>query len=240
MTPEKRIGVITPSGNVVVERVTSAILTQVPDVYAHYTRVDVHGHTTATNPATHDFDSMLAAAELLSHLKPDVICWNGSKGGGLGFTPDEELCARIKANTGVDAVTSALATLELLEHFGARTYALITPYDAPYQQKLITGFGGRGYACTSERHADLTDNLGYAAVTPETICEMSRAAVREKRPDAIICFCTNFYGALAADPLEAELDIPVLDATAIGVWASLRAIGADCARVRGWGRIFAV
>ncbi len=238
MTEERRIGVITPSGNVVVERVTNAILAQVPGVHAHYTRVDVHGNTTATNPTTHDFDAMLGAAELLSHLRPDVICWNGSKGGGLGFVPDEELCTRIETRTGVRAVTSALATLDLLRDFGARSYALITPYDRAYQEKLIRGFAGQGFRCAAERHSGLTDNLGYAAVTPAAIAEMARGAIGEAKADAIICFCTNFYGALAADMLEAELDIPVIDATAVGVWASLRAIGAERGGVKGWGRIF--
>jgi maleate isomerase len=238
MTKEIRLGVITPSGNVVVERVTNAILGQIPDVFAHYTRVSVHGHTTVVPTHTHDFDSMLAAAELLSHLAPDVICWNGSKGGGLGFTPDEELCQRIAKLTGVRTVTSALATLDLLRHFGCRTYALITPYDAEYQQKLVRGFAGRGFDCVSERHSDIHDNLGYAAVTAEAIADMARAAVRERRPDAIIFFCTNFYGALAAQRLEDELGIPAIDATAVGVWASLKAAGVDCRHVKGWGRIF--
>jgi len=238
MASERRIGVITPSGNIVVERVTNAILAQIPGVHAHYTRIDVHGNTTATNPTTHDFDTMLTAAELLSHLQPDVICWNGSKGGGLGFTPDEELCARIEGRTGVRAVTSALATLDLLREFGARSIALITPYDRSYQDKLIRGFAGQGFPCVAERHSGLTDNLGYAAVTPAMIAEMAHGAIAEARADAIVCFCTNFYGALAAERLEAELDIPVIDATAVGVWASLRAIGAPRGGVKGWGRIF--
>jgi maleate isomerase len=238
MAKDVHIGTITPSGNIVVERVTNAILADVPGVYPHYTRVDVHGQTSNVPTTSHDFDEMLDAAELLSHAKVDVICWNGTKGGGYGFTPDEELCRRIEARTGIPAVTSALATLDLLRAFGAKTYALITPYDGSYQEKLVAGFRGRGFDCAVERHSGLTDNLSYAAVTPEEIAAMTREALAERRVDAVVFFCTNFFGAPAAARLEAEFDVPVLDSTAVGVWAALKAAGTDRKQVKGWGRMF--
>src|SRR5581483_2646509 len=75
----KTIGTITPSANIVVERVTQAILQDFPEVSAHYSRTPVHGSSDHYKDA-YDLDGMLGAARLLAHARLDVICWNGSKG----------------------------------------------------------------------------------------------------------------------------------------------------------------
>ncbi len=58
----------------------------------------------------------------------------------------------------------------------------------------------------------------------------------EVQPDAVIYFCTNFFGAEIAPVLEAELGVPVLDSTALGVWGAMRARqGGSLRRSRGGG-----
>ena len=104
----KAIGTITPSGNIVVERVTAAILADFPEVSGHFSRIPVFGTSDAYKD-DYDWDGMLGAARLLAHAHPDVICWNGSKGVSLGFEADHTLCARIRAETGIAATTSVLA-----------------------------------------------------------------------------------------------------------------------------------
>ena len=39
---------------------------------------------------------MLNAAGLLAQAQPDIISWNGSKGGMLGLAADEEFCRAFK------------------------------------------------------------------------------------------------------------------------------------------------
>jgi maleate isomerase len=58
------------------------------------------------------------------------------------------------------------------------------------------------------------------------------------RPQAIVVFCTNMDGASLAEELERETAIPVYDTIATAVWASLRIVGAQPERVKGWGRLF--
>ena len=86
---------ITPSGNTVVERVTVAILENFTEVSCHFSRTAVVG-ATDPHPASYDWDSMLGAARLLSHAKPDMIVWSGSKAGSIAFDLDRELCHRIE------------------------------------------------------------------------------------------------------------------------------------------------
>ena len=65
--------------------------------------------------------------------RSDVIAWNGTSAGWLGFEADERLCRRIEAATGVRAATSMLALNEVLAATGVKRFGLVTPYIAPVQ-----------------------------------------------------------------------------------------------------------
>lgn len=232
----RAIGTITPSGNRIVEAVVQAMARDMPEVATLFSRIPVVGDTGGASD--YAWERMLDAATLLSHATPDVITWNGTKGGTLGFTIDRTLTARITQATGIKATTSALSILEALALIKAKTIALVTPYDDAYQAKCVASFAAQGFTTVSERHSGLTDNLSYASVTADAIAAMTRAAVAEARPDAVIYFCTNFAGAFPAPALENELGLPILDSTALGVWGGLRAMGAPLSALRRWGRIF--
>ena len=47
-------------------------------------------------------------------------------------------------------------------------------------------------------------------------------------------------GAALAERLEAELDVTIYDSISVVVLRALELAGLDAARVRGWGRIFAL
>jgi maleate isomerase len=230
------VGTITPSGNTVVERVTLALLADFPEVSAHFSRTPVHGERDPF-PDGYDFDSMLTAARLLGHARPNVILWNGSKGGSIDFALDLELCGRITAETGVAATTSTLALDDVFKTTGVREYALVSPYDTKYQQKTIACFERAGYRCVAEAHSGLKDNLSFASVPAESIAGMLREVARSK-PEAIVTFCTNFPAAPVVPALEAELGIPIFDSTALPVWKALKLCGVDPRRGRRWGRLF--
>jgi maleate isomerase len=238
MKPAARaIATITPSGNRVVEPVTQT-LCAAAGVDSLFSRIPVHGD--AGGATDYDWERMLEAATLLSHAKPDAICWNGTKGGALGFDIDRRLTARITAATGCPATTSALSILEALAGLGARSIALVTPYDDAYQAKCIAGYRQAGVAVAAERHSGLTDNLSYAFIGEAEIGAMTRAALAEARCDAVVYFCTNLAGAPVVPALEAELGVPILDSTTLGVWGALRAAGVDTAPLTRFGRVFAL
>lgn len=230
------LATITPSGNRTVERVVQAMCRDIPQGSAHFSRIPVVGDTGGA--FDYAWERMLDAATLLSHAKPDAISWNGTKGGSLGFEIDRKLTARIQEATGVPASTSALAILEALRLIGARSIALVTPYDESYQSNCIRAFAAQGLPCIAERHSGLSDNFAYGDVPEAEIAAMTRAAVAEARPDAVVYFCTNFLGAEIAPGLEEELGLPILDSTALGVWGALRSTGAATASLARWGRIF--
>jgi maleate isomerase len=233
----KAIGTITPSGNVVVERVTAAILQDFPEVSGHFSRIPVFGSSSAY-ANTYDWDSMMTAARLLSHAHLDVICWNGSKGVSLGFDAETELCERITGETGIKATTSVRALDAVLRGSGVKTIGLVSPHDDAYQAMVVAEFDKRGYRCIAEAHAGFSDNFSYCTVPDADIVAMVRK-VAVAKPDAIVTFCTNFPAAHLVAPLEQEIGIPIYDTTSIGVWDALRRAGLATGRGARWGRLFA-
>lgn len=234
--PTTAIGTITPSGNLVVERVTTAVLADFPAVSGHFSRTTVVGSSDAYAD-DYDWDGMLRAAELLAHAAPAALVWNGSKGGSLGFERDRELVERIRAFTGIAATTSTLAISAAMRARGERRVALVTPYAAGYAAKIPPHFASAGYDVVAEAHAGLSDNLSYATVPDEDIVAMARQ-VATARPDAIIAYCTNFPAAHLVGLLETELGISVYDSTSAGIWGALRLAGVATAPGARWGSLF--
>jgi len=234
--PRAFVGTITPSGNTVVERVTLAVLADFPEVSPHFSRTPVHGERDPF-PGGYDLDGMLGAARLLAHARPDVIVWNGSKGGSIDFAVDHDLVRRITAETGIRATTSTLALDEVFKATAVKRYALVSPYDTAYQQKTIASFERAGYQCAAEAHSGLKDNLSFASIPADAIAAMVREVAGSK-PDAIVAWCTNFPAAPVVPALERELGIPIYDSTVLPLWKTLRLCDVDTRRGRRWGRLF--
>ena len=234
----KRLGMITPSSNSVLEPVTSAMLAGAPGVTAHFSRFRVT-EIALDAAALNQFDAsvMLPAADLLADAKVDAIAWNGTSASWLGIGRDRSLCEAIAARTGIPATTSTLACIDAARALGARRVGLVSPYTDDVQQRIVDVWAGEGVAPHAERHLGLRDNFSFGEVAPATIAEMIRAVAAEGA-DAIVILCTNLDGAALAATLERELDIAVLDSVAVTLWRSLGLAGGDIGALAQWGRIF--
>jgi maleate isomerase len=238
VTGNIRLGMLTPSSNTVLEPVTFAMVSELPDVTAHFSRFRVTDIALSQQSlAQFDDSEILRAAELLAHAKVDVIAWNGTSASWLGFDRDERLCERITAATGVPACTSVLAFREIFERTGVRRVGLVTPYLGEVQAKIAANWSASGFSCSAERHLGLQDNFSFAEVDEETIAGLVRE-VAQAGCDCVAIVCTNMRAATLAEPLERELRIPVYDSIATTVWKSLALAGVAPERVQGWGSLF--
>ena len=233
-----RLGVLTPSSNTALEPLTSALAAAVPGCSAHFARFKVT-EIALSQQALGQFDDskILAAAELLADAKVDVIAWSGTSSGWLGFDADRRLVERIRERTGIVATTAVLALNELLERRGVKRLALVTPYTADVQQRIVDNYRALGVEVVAERHLGIRVNHDFALVEPEHLQSLMRE-VAAARPQAITTFCTNLRAAPLAERIEAELGIELLDTVSTTVWGALRAAGADPSPVRGWGALF--
>ncbi|CAM3566692.1 Asp/Glu/hydantoin racemase [Bordetella sputigena] len=232
------LGMLTPSSNTVLEPVTSAMLAGLDDASAHFGRFPVT-EIALSDSALAQFDDtpILRAAELLAHARMDVICWNGTSSGWLGFEADRELCHRIEAATGIPACTSVLALNEIFDLKQVGKYALVTPYTDDVQARILANYAQAGYECVAERHLGKRDNFSFSEVDADTLRGMVRD-VASAKPQAISIFCTNLRGAPLVQELEQEVGVPIYDTIATAVWKSLRMAGGDTRRVQGWGSLF--
>jgi len=240
MTSRVFLGMLTPSSNTILEPVTTAMIAGLPEVTAHFSRFKVT-EIALSAPALAQFDDseILRAAELLAHAKVNVIAWNGTSSGWLGFERDVQLCERIRRATGIPACTAMLALNEILEKTGARTVGFVTPYLDDVQARINANYEGAGWKVVADRHLRMQDNFSFSTVTADQMRDMTRA-VAAARPDAIAIICTNMRGAPLAAELEAKYRIPIYDTVSTTVWKSLKIAGVDATRVKGWGRIFQV
>jgi maleate isomerase len=128
MTSRVFLGMLTPSSNTVLEPVTTAMISGLPEVTAHFSRFKVT-EIALSGPALAQFDDseILRAAELLAHAKVNVIAWNGTSSGWLGFERDVQLCERITQATGIPASTAMKAWNEVLDMTGAMRLGCVTP-----------------------------------------------------------------------------------------------------------------
>jgi maleate isomerase len=244
MNKSIRLGVLTPSSNTALEPLTSALAATVPGCSAHFSRFTVT-EIALSSQALGQFDDskILAAAELLADAKVDVIAWSGTAAGWMGFDTDHRLCERIQARTGIVATTAVLALNELLKIMGVERLALVTPYTQDVQQRIVENYAREGIAVVAERHLRISVNHDFALVEPDTLLDLMREVSRgteSARPQAISTYCTNLRAAPLANLVETELGIPLLDTVSTTVWGALRAVGADPARIKGWGSLFAL
>ncbi len=232
------VGMLTPSSNTALEPLTSAMLAGLPEVSAHFGRFRVT-EISLKPQALGQFDTspILDAARLLADAQVDVIAWNGTSSGWLGFEADVALCQRIEQETGIRCCTSVLALNEIMQKTQRPRFGLVTPYLDDVQAAIVANYARSGFECVAERHLNQSVNFGFSDVEPPQIVRMAQE-VAAAQPQCITTFCTNLRAAQLVPALEAELGIPVYDTVSTAVWKSLRLCGVDTRRVKGWGSLF--
>lgn len=211
------IGIILPSSNRVVERVTRSILDALPGIDACFTRVPYAGHP----PDGYDMASFRQAAAMLAQARPDVILWNATRGALIGFEPDRRLASALEQETGIPCTTTALATVDYLTRRGLRRIGLVAQGDDLDGLRLKETFGREGIEIVVGHNLGIRDNFEAARVTPEEIEDHAQRLAAAACLDAILVWSTNLAGHRLTNRQRGGLPIPVLDSAAVGIWQAL-------------------
>lgn len=235
----RRVGMLTPSSNTVLEPYTSAMFAPFGDAAsAHFGRFRVvEISMSEASQSQFTLDPILEAAERLAEANPHVIAWNGTSAAWLGLEKDRALCAAITERTGVPATSTMLAYDALYREMGVKRLGLVTPYIDDIQTRIATNYAAQGIEVVAEARLEDKGNYSFATYPPEHVGAMVEE-VAQARPDAIAIVCTNFRGAPVAARIEDACGIPVLDSVAVTAAHCLREVGLDPARVTGWGSVF--
>lgn len=235
----RRVGMLTPSSNTVLEPYTSAIFSSFGEVAsAHFGRFRVvEISMSEASQSQFTLEPILEAAERLAEANPHVIAWNGTSASWLGLDKDRALCAAITERTGVPATSTILAYDALFRGMGVTRLGLVTPYIEDIERRMIANYAAQGIEVVSTARLGDKGNYSFATYPPEQVGAMVEEAAGV-RPDAIAIVCTNFRGAPVAERIEQATGIPVLDSVSVTAAHCLKTVGLDPARVTGWGSVF--
>ncbi len=239
MTP-KRLGMILPSSNTVVEPTCIALCQGLTDISLHFARFKLTA-VSVDDPARAYYESglILEAAMLLADARCDVITWNGSAGGVVGFPHDRQLVEGIEHATGIAATTASLSIIEALRARRARRIAMVTLNPPAMNQTVKLNFAREGFECVVDTHrADIPDNFAMAAVKPDAIFNMG-VACGAYQPDAVIIYGTNTRGAPVVARLEQHLGVPVYDSVSASLWGAMQRARMGGVNGDKWGSLFA-
>lgn len=239
MKEPKKIGMLTPSSNTVLEPVCSRILNDVHEVTCHYARFPVTKISLEQDALSQfNYDPMLRAAELLAHAEVDVIAWNGTSGGWLGFDIDQELCDIITKKTGIPATTSMLAQMEAFKENDVKSLHLVTPYIPEINELIAKQYKLHGNIdVINVEGCAQTHNRSFSQVEHERIEKMIKS-VSSSHADGLSVVCTNFPAVNKVEYYENTYNQVMYDTTAVIVWQAMKMVGVDPGNVKGWGKLF--
>jgi len=175
----KKIGFITPSSNVALEIITSAILEQLPLVSAHYSRVPVTTTNLSAGAATQFTpDRLLQCAELIANCPVQTLLWNGTSESwtGEGYEAGIRVKELIEQHTKLPASTSSLAQLDVLEAWKYTKIALATPYTEEPNIRLKAFYASRGIDVVNDSRLNDTVNNDIADTSLDTMRQLIRDA----------------------------------------------------------------
>jgi maleate isomerase len=237
-SPRKRIGVIVPSLNTIVEDDLRAFLPG--DVGYHITRVRLRK---TNGVVTHE--ALLEAAEaapesasFLADAAVDAIAFNCTGScveGGQGS--NERIVARIGAATGIPATTTILALLLALRALHVRRLVHVCPFTASFGDDEARFLRTAGFDVVATVAMNYVDARIVAKLDPHVFVEFAQA---HDRPDAEAIFlaCANARTLEAVAAAEARLGKPVITSNQVVIWALLGMLGIPPQSVRGGGLLF--
>ena len=230
-----RIGMLTPSSNSVVEPWCYEIIGSVKNASVHFGRVEVLwiDNNAASLSQFYD-DNMIKGFDLLSHVKPMVIGWNGTSASWLGLERDRVLIDVVQKRTGCRVVTSTLSIIHALKLLNIGKIGLVTPYIDSIQKKIINNFELEQLECVSERHFNMTDNFSFGEISESKIANAAEDVISDGA-EAVIILCTNLSGAGIVSTLEKRTGVPILDSVVLTIWGAFRSIGINTNPLFNWG-----
>jgi maleate isomerase len=239
MKEPKKIGMLTPSSNTTLEPICSKMLYNVPEVTCHYSRFEVTKISLEQDALSQfDFEPMLKAAELLAHADVDVIAWNGTSGGWLGFEVDKQLCEAITERTGIQATTSMLSQVRAFREHNIKSVHLVTPYIPEINELIAEQYKKHCNVDTINIHGlGQTVNRSFSLVPQERIEEQIQA-VSDLPADALSVVCTNFPAVDKVEYYEEKYNLPMYDTINVLMWECLKMVDLDPSIIKGWGKVF--
>jgi len=227
MTPLKRLGLLVPSSNTVMEIDLQRSLADVATV--HTARMFLAEPITPEGEAELLDVHSAAAARAIGTIEPDIVVFGcGSAATIRGRDADQRLrrelselaCAPV---LGVfDVIADALRALK------AWRVAVLVPYPEEIAAPMIAGFCEEGFEVESHRSMGIASNVEVGRVEPPRIVEQAVDLLgRNPKVEALVIACTNFRGLEARAQIQAMCGVHVVTSNTAVVDHALNALASE-------------
>jgi len=229
-----RIGMLLPSVNRAAEPQITEMLPR--GVSLHTTRLRLRASDEAAiNEMVSDVER---GAAMLADADVDLIVFHCTAASMFAPGFDDGIIERIENATGKNATSTSKGCLEAFELFGAKNITLTTPYIQETNDREVAYLAAHNVKVLSETGAGIGgDGAAMLAIEPE---EWRRRVNAQDEPDSQAAFisCTAIRAVEAIEPIEADIDKPVITSNQAMLWHALRKLGIDD-RPQGFGRLMA-
>lgn len=208
MDQHLRVGLIVPSSNTVME----------PDFHRGIGAVALVSTTrillekvTRTEETRMLEDELSRAIRSIRTTAPDVVVFGCTSAGALGtLAHDREIENRIRAGTGVEAVTVLGAVIRQLSTVSARKVAIFTPYVEDLTNGIASSLSEAGYTPVKAVGMGIEANLEIGSVRPLEIVRFVESHIGGLSFDSVFLSCTNWQSVEILGCLREKLGVPVL------------------------------
>ena len=223
MPSGKRIGIVIPSSNVVIEPLAMQRFWKSNDT-VHFSRLGVVAiELDARSLAQFEMGEQLSAAQKLCDARVDAIVWGGTSSSWLGIEHDEEYRRLIQQKTGISTTTCVLEMNRKVASLGARRISIVTPYTDAVHNRILDNYEELGFPRPTGQNLGGTVSNDFASISSNILRDMILNAAKNS-PDVIMIMCTNLRGAAVAEDLSKQLGLPVIDSAAATLQAGSRLI----------------
>lgn len=204
----RRLGVIVPSTNTVVE---SDYARETPeDVTVHVSRMYLE-ETTADDERRMVTEYLPDAARDLATCRPDAVVFACTSAGAvLGEAGERNLVADLSSRFGAPVVSTNDAVARALTHRGIARAAVVTPYVPDLTERIVAGLGRHDVTAPQAYGMEIVDPFAIADVTPASIVEFVTRHVRLDGIDGLFVSCTNLRAMEAREALAEWSGLPVV------------------------------
>jgi maleate isomerase len=228
---DKRVGVIIPSLNVVVEDDFRRDLPA--NVGLHISRVRLgksQGRVTQAALLEAGRDAVTNST-LLSDAGMDAIAFNCT-GASLSDGPEGALRLRdeIAKATSTPSTTTILSVVRALRASGLRRIVHVCPFTPEFGADEAAFLRAEGFDLVASRGLNFTDARVAAKLSPREICDIA-ACLDHSESEGLFLACANVRAMEATEALQQRLGKPVVTSNQAVLWDLLDMIGhADAAK----------
>jgi maleate isomerase len=222
LSSSKRIGLIVPSSNSVMEVDFYRNLPK--NITLHVARMYLYDTTVAGEEEMLDAHFPKALSDLAT-VVPDAVVFGCTSAGALrGNDYDAELCKRITDVAKCPSVSVIASARKATERLKLKKIAVITPYIEALNQRIKASLEDDGVEVVAIHGLGIDHNHSIGMVEPEKIHQFTMEKVKGLAIDGVFLSCTNFRAMEVYKDLQEELGVPVITSNQVALESALEVL----------------